>query len=107
MKTPPNPIFVSLLSRRSLTYGLTFTSSLSRLSPHLVSRHSQSLTTLPRHSLGQSVSHLVPSPRSLSRSRAPAFASAAAEADETNQAASAPSGGGRLLMSQSWNQLAK
>ncbi|RYR21203.1 hypothetical protein Ahy_B03g066475 isoform D [Arachis hypogaea] len=61
-------VLVSLLSRarQSITHGgsrwltaahgVTFTSSLTRRSPHLVGRHTQSLTALPRRAL--SVSHL-------------------------------------------------
>ncbi|XP_020960752.1 uncharacterized protein LOC107605184 isoform X1 [Arachis ipaensis] len=63
METPPTP--ASSLFSLDTPEGLTFVASLSRLSPHLVSCHSQSLTASPRHSLGLALIS------SSSRSRAP------------------------------------
>ncbi|QHN82764.1 uncharacterized protein DS421_20g698650 [Arachis hypogaea] len=57
----------SHLSSLSTLHGLTLTASLSRLSPHLVSHHSQSLTASLHHSLGLALIS------SSSRSRAPVF----------------------------------
>ncbi|QHO00599.1 uncharacterized protein DS421_13g407840 [Arachis hypogaea] len=61
--TPSQPCVSSLSSstvhhsrRLTVAHGVTFTSSLTRRSPHLVGRHTQSLTALPRRAL--SVSHL-------------------------------------------------
>ncbi|KAL4374852.1 hypothetical protein AHAS_Ahas05G0223200 [Arachis hypogaea] len=95
---PPHPH--PHLSPLSTLHGLALTASLSHLSPHLVSHHSQSLTASPCHSLGLTLIS------SSSRSRAPAFASSAEETDGTSQAASAPldDGVGRRLLvsSRSW-----
>ncbi|QHN88909.1 uncharacterized protein DS421_16g567520 [Arachis hypogaea] len=40
--------------RLTVAHGVTFTSSLTRRSPHLVGRHTQSLTALPHRALGLS-----------------------------------------------------
>ncbi|KAL4306140.1 hypothetical protein AHAS_Ahas16G0148500 [Arachis hypogaea] len=40
--------------RLTVAHGVTFTSSLTCRSPHLVGRHTQSLTALPRRALGLS-----------------------------------------------------
>ncbi|KAL4337570.1 hypothetical protein AHAS_Ahas12G0123400 [Arachis hypogaea] len=63
-----------------------------------------SLSLSQPHFVALSVSHLVPLLRSLSPSRAHAFGSSAAEADETSQVTAAPSGGDghHLVSRQSW-----